>query len=107
MTLWSTGATHSFRKQRTGFFQDPLHRGRVGLIADSLQEWNAESSDGVATIIQDRKRNVDHALHLVARSFLISTPLDLSQTRVKIAWRARFVLLTPKLDRPGGGFGSL
>ena len=47
------------------------------LVANSLDEWNGHSGDGVSTIIEYWAGDVNYAIDLVAFSFFISLALDL------------------------------
>ena len=86
-----------FGKQRSGPFQNSSRGRRSRLVANSLDEWNGHSGDGVSTIIEYWTGDVNYAIDLVAFSFLITSLLDPGQVRAETAWGSRFVLFTPKL----------
>src|ERR1700730_5150625 len=96
-----------FRKQRSGLFQN-LSRGRRSrLVANSLDEWNGHSGDGVSTIIEYWTGDVNYAIDLVTFSFLISLALDLGQMCGQVARHLRVVFPAPNLHRPRSDFRSL
>src|ERR1700756_2770584 len=96
-----------FRKQRRGLFQHSSRSRRSRLVADSLDEWNGHSGDGVSTIIEYWTGDVNYAIDLVAFSFLISLALDLGQMCGQVARHVRVVLSAPNLHRPSSDFRSL
>src|SRR6202158_2044204 len=96
-----------FRKQRSGLFQNSSRGRRSGLVANSLDEWNGHSGDGVSAIIEYWTGDVNYATVLVAFSFLISLALDLGQMCGHVARHRRVVLPAPNLHRPGSNFRSL
>src|ERR1700676_1709734 len=96
-----------FRKQRSGLFQNSSRGGRSRLVANSLDEWNGHSGDGVSTIIEYWTGDVNYAIDLVAFSFLISLALDLGQMCGQVARHLRVVFPTPNLHRPRSDFRSL
>jgi hypothetical protein len=96
-----------FGKQRSGPFQNSSRDRRSRLVADSLDEWNGHSGDGVSTIIEYWTGDVDYAIDFVAFSFLVSLALDLGQMCGQVAWHLRVVLPAPNLQRPRSNFRSL
>jgi hypothetical protein len=72
-----------------------------------LKEWNAKGSDGVAAIVQNRKRNIDYTIYLVTFSHVKSALFNPCQVLVQIARRAHSIVLTPELYRPGRNFRGL
>src|SRR6267142_415780 len=99
--------TNCFRKQRSGLFQNSSRGRRSRLVANSLDEWNGHSGDGVSTIIEYWTGDVNYAIDLVAFSFLISLALDLVQMCGQVARHLRVVLLAPNLHRSRSNFRSL
>src|SRR6202165_4513175 len=95
------------RKQRSGLFQTSSRGGRSRLVANSLDEWNGHSGDGVSTIIEYWTGDVNYAIDLVAFSFLISLALDLVQMCGQVARHLPVVLLAPNLHRPRSDFSGL
>src|SRR5258708_33246084 len=93
-----------FRKQRSGLFQNSSRGRRSRLVANSLDEWNGHSGDGVSTIIEYWTGDVNYAIDLVASSFLISLALDLGQMCGQVARQLRVVLPAPNLQRPRRDF---
>jgi hypothetical protein len=96
-----------FRKQKSGLFQNSSRGRRSRLVANSLDEWNGHSGDGVSTIIEYWTGNVNYAIDLVAFSFLISLALYLGQMCGQVARHLRVVLPAPNLNRPRSDFRSL
>src|SRR6201984_2564919 len=96
-----------FRKQRSGLFQNSSRGRRSRLVANSLDEWNGHSSDGVSTIIEYWTGDVNYAIDLVAFPFLISLALELGQMCGQVARHVRVVLSAPNLHRPSSDFRSL
>src|ERR1700751_2124962 len=96
-----------FRKQRSGPFQNSSRSRRRRLVADSLDEWNAHSGDGVSTIIEYWTGDVNYALDLGALSFLVSLALDLGQMCGQVARHLRDVLPPPNLHRPRSSLRGL
>src|SRR6202163_2432053 len=96
-----------FRKQRSGLFQNFSGGRRSRLVANSLDEWNGHSGDGVSTIIEYWAGDVNYAIDLVAFSFLISLALDVGQMCGQVSRHLRVVLPAPNLNRPGSHFRSL
>src|ERR1700682_4105178 len=96
-----------FRKQRSGLFQNFSRGRRSRLVANSLDEWNSHSGDGVSTIIEYWTGDVNYAIDLVAFSFLISLALDLGQMCGQVARHLRVVLSAPNLHRPRSDLRSL
>src|SRR5579864_6075073 len=84
-----------------------FHRGGSYRILNSLKEWNAKGSDAVATIVQNRKRNIDYTLYLITFSLVKSALFNLGQVLTQIARRARSIVLTPELYSPRRDFGGL
>lgn len=96
-----------FRKQRSGLFQNSSRGRRSRLVANSLDEWNGHSGDGVSTIIEYWTGDVNYAIDLVAFSFLISLALDFGQMCGQVARHLRVVLPAPNLHRPRSNFRRL
>ena len=76
-------------------------------MIDSLKEWNAKSSDGVAAIVQNRNRNIDYALYFITFSLVKSVLFNLGQVLAQIARRALSIMLTPEPYSPRGDFRGL
>jgi len=83
-----------------------FHRGGSYRILNSLKEWNAKGSDAVATIVQNRKRNIDYTLYLITFSLVKSALFNLGQVLTQIARRARSIVLTPELYSSRRDFGG-
>ncbi len=49
-------------------------------MIDSFKEWNAKGSDGVAAIVQNRKRNIDYALYFITFSLVKSVLFNLGSS---------------------------
>ena len=96
-----------FRKQRSGPFQNSSRSRRSRLVADSLDEWNGHSGDGVSTIIEYWTGDVNYAIDFVAFSFLVSLALDLGQMCGQVARHLRDVLPAPNLHRPRSNLRGL
>jgi len=76
-------------------------------MIDSLKEWNAKGSDGVAAIAQNRKRNIDYALYFITFSLVKSVLFNLGQVLAQIARRAFPIMFTPEPYSPRGDVGGL
>ena len=80
-------------------------------MIDSLKEWNAKGSDGVAAIVENRKRNIDYTLYLITFS-LVKSALNPRCLILVKCWpksrRGRIPLcLHRKLHSPRRDFGGL
>ena len=100
-------ATDRFRQRATRLREHTLHRGASCRMIDSLKEWNAKSSDGVAAIVQNRKRNIDYALYFITFSLVKSVLFNLGQVLAQIARRALSIMPTPEPYSPRGDFRGL
>src|ERR1700730_1957765 len=105
--LWIGHPTDRFRQRTTGLPEHTFHRGGSCRIPDPLKEWNAERSDTVAAIVQNRKRNIDYTLYLIAFSLVKAALFNLGQVLAQIARRVCSIVLTPELYSPRRGFGGL
>src|ERR1700756_2467729 len=105
--FWISRAADRLRQRATSLPEHASHRRGSGRIADSLKEWNAKGSDGVAAIVQNRKRNIDYTLYLVTFSLVKSELFNPGQVLVQIARRAHSMVLAPELYRPGRDFRGL
>src|ERR1700682_5538245 len=68
-----------FRTLKSGLLQNFSRCRRSRLVANSLDERNGHSGNGVSTIIEYWTGDVNYASDLVAFSFLVSLALDLGQ----------------------------
>jgi hypothetical protein len=107
LTLLDCNATDRFRQRATGLPEYTFHRGGSCRIADSLKEWNAKGSDGVAAIVRNRKRNIDYTLYIITFSLVKSPLFNLGQVLAQIARRTHSIVLTPELYNPREDFGGL
>jgi len=73
-------------------------------MVDSFKERNAQGSDGVAAIVQNRKRNIDYALYFIAFSLVKPVLLNLGQVLAQIARKTLSIMLTPEAHSPRRDF---
>src|SRR5437868_6195031 len=104
---WISRAADRFRQRATSLPEHTFHRGGSCRITNSLKEWNTKGSDGVAAIVQNRKRNIDYTLYLITFSLVKSALFNLGQALAQIARRAHSIALAPELDSPRRYFGDL
>ena len=71
------------------------------MIANSLEKGNSQCGDGTFSIVEDGKRNINHTIHFIARSFFVSPRTDSGQVGRQITRRTLPILFTPNLDGPG------
>jgi len=103
-TLWLVHTTDRFRQRGTGLPEYTFDRGGSRRIPNSLKEWNAKGSYAVTAIVQNRKRNVDYTLYLIAFSLVKSALFNLGQVLVQIAESARSIVFAPELYSPRRNF---